>query len=260
MEAIKKQIPNFITLGNAACGFVAILFAIRLEFNYALWFILLGALLDFFDGFAARLLNVKSEMGAQLDSMSDMVTFGVAPGVCLALMTEFIFQSQNVGSDFGLNTHSIITVLVGVSPVLAGAYRLARFNAFPSKSIDFEGLAIPSAGIFLASLPLAVRWYYMGNQDPIIGLGNLPYVLLLISLATSLLMVSKFNLFSLKLNSLSFEKYPFQILFLAISLVMAIIFLLINKLLLSVPLIVLLYLILSLIRNLTKKNEIQSTH
>jgi CDP-diacylglycerol--serine O-phosphatidyltransferase len=260
VEAIKKQIPNFITLGNAACGFVAVLFAIRLEFNYALWFILFGALLDFFDGFAARLLNVKSEMGAQLDSMSDMVTFGVAPGVCLALMTEFVFQSQNVGADFGLNTHSIVTVFVGVSPVLAGAYRLARFNAYPSKSIDFEGLAIPSAGIFLASLPLATRWYYMGNLDPIIGLDKLPYVFLLISLAIAFLMVSKFNLFSLKLNSLSFEKYPFQILFLAISLVMAIIFLLINKLLLSVPLIVLLYLILSLIRNLTKKNEIQSTH
>lgn len=260
MEALKKQIPNFITLGNGACGFIAILFAIRLEFHTALWFILLGALLDFFDGFAARLLNVKSEMGAQLDSMSDMVTFGVAPGVCLALMTEFVFQSQNVGVDFGLNSHSIVTVLVGVSPVLAGAYRLARFNAFPSKSIDFEGLAIPSAGIFLASLPLAARWYYMGNPEPIIGLGKLPYVLLLISLTISFLMVSKFNLFSLKLNSLSFEKYPFQILFLAISLVMAITFLLINKLLLSVPLIVLLYLILSLIRNLTKKNEIQSTH
>ena len=260
MEAIKKQIPNFITLGNAACGFAAILFAIRLEFDYALYFILLGALLDFFDGFAARLLNVKSEMGAQLDSMSDMVTFGVAPGVCLALMAHFIFQSQNEALDLGLNSYSMITFLVGVSPVLAGAYRLARFNAYPSKSIDFEGLAIPSAGIFLASLPIAARWYFMGNPDPIIGLSKLPYILLFISLTISFLMVSKFNLFSLKLNSFSFEKYPFQISFLILSLVMVISFLLINKLLLSVPLIVLLYLILSFIRNLTKKNEIQSTH
>lgn len=259
MEAIKKQIPNFITLGNAACGFVAILFAIRLDFEIALYFILLGAVLDFFDGFAARLLNVKSEMGAQLDSMSDMVTFGVAPGVSLTMylysITSFRYPEFNT---FGENDEAILAVLSGVLPVVFGAYRLARFNAFPSKSMDFEGLAIPSAGIFLASIP-AILYAYLDISVLLFNYsGHISIVS--ISLAISLLMVSKFNLFSLKLSSFSFKKYPFQIAFLILSLVMVIIFLLINKLLLSVPLIVLLYLILSLIRNLTKKNEIQSTH
>lgn len=255
---IKKQIPNLITLGNAACGFVAIFLAFHSAFELALYFILIGATLDFFDGFAARLLNVKSEMGAQLDSMSDIVTFGIAPGFCL---TSYSYQFFVHGYS-SLNEEEIMWVvyvlIIGVLPVLFGAYRLARFNAYPSKSTDFEGLAIPSAGIFLASLPVISINHYLSS----IGLVGWihPDFFLVFSVLISILMVTKWRLFSLKMSSFSFKAHPFQISFLVLSLVMVISFLLINKLLLSVPLIVLLYLILSFIRNLTKKNEIQSTH
>ena len=83
MNSIKRNIPNLITLANLACGLVAIVFSLNNNLYFAGTFIFFGAILDFFDGLSARLLKVSSDLGKQLDSMADMVTFGVAPGMIM---------------------------------------------------------------------------------------------------------------------------------------------------------------------------------
>ena len=137
---IRRAIPSFITCLNLSCGVIAILIP---DLTIGVLLILLGAFLDVFDGYFARLLNVQSELGKQLDSLADIVTFGVAPA------TLYFKLLGDPGS--------YLTYIGPVILVSAGALRLARYNITKTESNYFEGLAIPSSGILIAGIVLSIE-------------------------------------------------------------------------------------------------------
>ena len=167
---IKKQIPNFITLLNLFFGCLAIvatfqsgvvasmdptgdmIIEIPAPIFYASLFIGLAAIMDFLDGFAARWLKVSSEMGLQLDSLADVISFGVAPA-CIV----FQFLRLSLASDVNSLAHPSLLLFPAFIIPMAGAYRLARFNIDKEQTTYFKGVPIPMIGILTAAFPL-IYW------------------------------------------------------------------------------------------------------
>ena len=147
MDSIKRNIPNLITLGNLFCGLVAIVFSLNNNLYFAGTFIFFGAILDFFDGLSARLLKVSSEIGKHLDSMADMVTFGVAPGMIMFQMIKL--------SNIDENSY---IAYIGFIITIFSAIRLAKFNLDTKQTSSFIGLPTPAAAIFIASLPIISKY------------------------------------------------------------------------------------------------------
>ena len=153
---LKKQIPNILTLGNMFCGTLATVFAIKGDFVTTALLVAIGIGFDFFDGFAARILNVQGELGKQLDSLADMVTSGVVPGLVMMQLLINVFNSDAVGS-FGVDdfakTESNFPY-IGLLLTLFAGYRLAKFNIDERQSDSFIGLPTPAMSLFVVSLPL----------------------------------------------------------------------------------------------------------
>jgi len=231
---MKKQIPNLFTLANLFLGCIAIIYTLQpgltLTVNsfgedlvsmpekmmWAGWLIIAAAIVDFFDGFVARLLKVPSEMGKQLDSLSDVVSFGVAPGIIVFQFLRYSYSQEPGGLDI-----SFAWLLPAFLIPCAGAYRLARFNIDTSQQYGFKGVPIPAVGILFASFPM-LSWY---NQETWIAdlLLNkwLWYGLIGIS---GYLMVSTLPMLALKFKGFTFKKgLPF-ILVAIIALVTALLF------------------------------------
>ena len=167
-----KQIPNLLTLLNLFFGCIAITFAMQhgatvsFDINtgqqivvipekivFASIFIGIAAVIDFFDGFVARLFGASSELGKQLDSLSDVVSFGVAPGIIVYQFLQMSIARQDNGMDA-----SIFWLLPAFIIPCAGAYRLGRFNIDNTQSTVFKGVPIPAAGLIIASFTL-IYWY-----------------------------------------------------------------------------------------------------
>ncbi|MBK5284770.1 MAG: CDP-diacylglycerol--serine O-phosphatidyltransferase [Bacteroidia bacterium] len=226
---MKKHIPNFITSCNLLCGCISIFFSMNINEQWAALFIFFALLFDFADGLAARLLKTSSEIGVQLDSLSDVVSFGVAPAFILINM--FTFHTADFDSSLmGLKYFAFLI------PVF-GALRLAKFNVDKRQHEVFLGLPIPSAGIFVASLPLI----YLSNGFLKSYIGN-PWVLVAIAVFLSGMMVTELPLFSLKLKNISTDANRVQLVFLFVSLFLVIMFSVS-----AVPMIILLYILLSLL-------------
>ena len=231
---IKAQIPNLFTMLNLFCGCVALVMAIDLKFDMAFYFVCLGIFFDFFDGFFARKFGVAGPLGVQLDSLADMVTSGVVPGfVMLCLLSNKNYSTFNYLPYVGF----IIT--------LGACYRLSKFNIDERQSDSFIGLPTPANALFITSLPLIIVNFsntivaeYLSNN----------WVLLTITFLSTYIMNAEIPLFSLKIKDFSFAKYKLQIFFLAISVLM-IIFLQI----LAVPLIIIIYVLLSVFNNMVNK-------
>jgi len=202
----------------------------------AAWFIFIAALFDFFDGFAARLLNAKSEIGGQLDSLADVVSFGVAPGFIMFHMLNISHgQPGNTAENF-----SLLPFMAFIIPAF-GALRLAKFNVDPGDPNVFKGLPIPAMGILVASLPL-IRTDLYADRGLFYMIITNNYFLLTVAVIGSLLMVSNFPMFSLKFSGISFKANMTKYIFLGISLI-----LLITLQYIAIPFIILLYLFISLI-------------
>ena len=249
-----KQIPNIFTLLNLFLGCIAIVFALQTEtisiyvgddlsshynipekLSVAAYFIFAAAIIDFLDGFVARLMNATSEMGKQLDSLSDVVSFGVAPSVILYQLLRISFIKE----ENGLET-SIAWLLPAFLVACAGAYRLARFNLDNSQSYGFKGVPIPAAGLLIASFPLILHY---GNSfiDVSEWLTN-KWVLYAVILLVSGLMVSTLPLMALKFKDYSIKNNLPKIILLLVTVVSAILFHW-----LAVPLVFIVYIILSLL-------------
>ncbi len=197
---IKRQIPNLITLGNLLCGVLATIAAANGGIAEAAIFICLGIFLDFFDGMAARLLNVASPLGKELDSLADVVTSGVAPGVIL-----FVLLS---GGDPLLGFFSPLAFLM---PLFA-AYRLAKFNLDTRQSHSFLGLPVPSNALIWVGIALYVAPIdacccelckaegLCDGWNPVVESNIFLTAILVVSLITNVLMVSEMPMFSLKVN------------------------------------------------------------
>ena len=249
---MKKHISNIFTLLNLFFGCIAIVFAlqngidiiyskegeqfIKLRENICLasLFIAIAAVVDFLDGFVARALNICSEMGKQLDSLADLVSFGVAPGILLYQFLRMGFIKDSDGIEA-----SILYLIPAFIFTCAGAYRLARFNLDTSQAFGFKGVPIPAAGLVVASLPL-IYWY--GSSDFIYNLILNKWFLYVLIILLSCLMVSKLPIMAMKFKDYGLKNNMPKVILVVIAILSA--FLLKW---LAVPIIFIAYIILSLV-------------
>ena len=247
-----KNIPNLFTLLNLVFGCLAIIFILQngimitadtegtqlIDIHEKIWmasiFIGLAAVVDFLDGFVARLFRASSEMGKQLDSLADLVSFGVAPGL---IFYQFLRLSYAQGES-GLDVSFIWLVPFAILPC-AAAWRLARFNLDTSQSFSFKGMPVPAVGLFVASLPLI---YWNVNEQWVLDLLRNKWFLYGIIILLSYLMVSSIPLMSFKLKDYSWKNnFPKYLLILfSIAAIVLLKWL-------APPVVVLLYVLLSLL-------------
>lgn len=260
---IKKHIPNAITCCNLLCGCLAIVQSFEGNLAYAAYLVGLAAVFDFFDGFAARLLRVASPIGKDLDSLADMVTFGVVPGMVmykLLQMTLLIEIADGTTVDGWIISPPLsadpiaieykkmilpefIIYLAFLIPVFS-AIRLAKFNNDVRQSDSFIGLPTPANAIFICSIPLIMEY---SNIKFVLN----PYVLIIITIVLSLLLVSEIPLFALKFRNFSWRGNRIRYSFLALSLI-----LLITLQFVGISLVILLYILMSVITNFYLKRRV----
>ncbi len=235
-----KHIPNLITSLNLLCGCIAILFVVSGDLVVASFLVLLGMFFDFFDGLAARLLHVQSEIGLQLD----MVTFGVVPGLLMVQLLSISMTGEylnvlNLFSIPGWNTDVIsYTPFLGMLIVLASAYRLAKFNVDSRQTSSFIGLPTPANTLIIISLPLMFQFQYSPLLESIIF--N-QWFLIGLTLVSSFLLNAEIPLFALKFKTWDVASNKKRYIFLAISLVALVVLKFV-----AIPLIILFYILLSL--------------
>jgi CDP-diacylglycerol--serine O-phosphatidyltransferase len=223
-----KQIPNLFTLLNLAAGFIAIILCLqtgetilnqqdgewKIYLPEKIWWasicLFIAAIVDFLDGFVARLFKATSEMGKQLDSLADVVSFGVVPGLILYQLLRISFAQE----PEGLET-PIIRLLPAIAFPLAAAWRLARFNIDTTEREGFEGMPTPAAGLFIASLPFLTLYNPFGIQSLLLN----HWVLYTICFFVSWLMVSKLPLLNLKFKNFEVGENRSRYLILIISIV-----------------------------------------
>ncbi|RLD31945.1 MAG: CDP-diacylglycerol--serine O-phosphatidyltransferase [Bacteroidetes bacterium] len=234
-----KHIPNFITLLNLLAGLLSIYFATTGNLQLAGLLVFVAAVFDFFDGFAARLLHAKSVIGVQLDSLADMVSFGVAPAFVLF---------YTIRELTGTGTPEYLPFTAFVVPLFS-ALRLAKFNVDDEQTTSFMGLPTPATGLLLASFPIMIMGCLTENKGIYYDIVTNPYFLASVGLISSALMVSNIPMFSLKSSSLSWTENQTRYLFIVLSVA-----LLILLKVAAVPLIILLYLLLSIVSGLFKNN------
>ena len=239
---MKKHIPNCITLLNLTAGVIAILFASQNHLEQAAYFVFLGIIFDFFDGFVARLLKVQSQLGVQLDSMADMVTSGVVPGIVmfqLLLNSDADWSMTNYLSNFPNMNY---VPFLGILLTLSAGYRLAKFNIDDRQDLDFIGLPTPALSLFVLSLPLIS---IHETQIWVLRLVRNPLFLIGTTLLGSFLMNANLSLFSLKFYNYTlkdnWEKYLFLLISIILMLVLQIT---------AVPIIIVTYILLSVLNNL----------
>jgi CDP-diacylglycerol--serine O-phosphatidyltransferase len=223
-----KHVPNFITCLNLFAGCLACVAAFNGNYTASALFIYLAALFDFFDGMAARLLHAYSPIGKELDSLADVVSFGVAPGLILySLLTAY--------APISLVSIALFAFLI---PIFA-ALRLAKFNVDTRQSESFIGLAVPANAIFFAS-------FAMNFQAPS-GIWALVLLLSLI-VVFCFLMVSEIPMFSLKFKNLSWQDNQLRFVFLILAVALLVIFQL-----QAIHFIIVLYIVLSIGKALVTK-------
>ena len=205
---MKKHIPNLITCCNLMSGCCAVWAAFHGYFNLAVTMILAGAVFDFFDGMVARLLHVSSPIGKELDSLADVVTFGVAPSALLFDMLGISLRHTPwVPTLLGIGW---LAPFVSYIPVIAfgmaafSAVRLAKFNLDERQTSSFIGLPTPANALFWCSMALSGSYHFLSATS-----------YLLLALALSLMLVAEIPLFALKFKNLSWRDNAVKYVFLA---------------------------------------------
>lgn len=246
-----KHLPNFITCLNLLCGCLAILSLAVGNPLQAAYLVVAAAVLDFFDGFAARLLKVSSPIGAELDSLADMVTFGVVPG--LMLLHYLIGSTEWYIKDVGTFLDHPLLLVPLLVPVFS-ALRLAKFNVDTRQSDSFRGLPTPASALWVISIPLMIEYmpFHIGWEPENVIIDQ--WYLIGSAVGLSVLMVSDIPLLAMKFKSFGWKGNEIRFVFLIISAALLII---LRPL--AIPIILSLYVLLSVINNLfLNKNEVQS--
>jgi CDP-diacylglycerol--serine O-phosphatidyltransferase len=247
-----KHIPNLFTLINLFFGCIAVIYILQngiiivtdeeigtqfLQIPEKIWmgslFIALAAVVDFLDGFVARLFKATSEMGKQLDSLADLVSFGVAPGMIVYQFLRLSYAKEPDGIEV-----SIAWLLPALLIPCAAAYRLARFNLDASQQYGFKGVPAPAAGLLVASLPL-IYWY--SENATAVNLLQNKWMWYGFVLVLSYLMISTLPLMALKFTNFSLKSNLPKIIILLIAIIAAIFLKW-----LAVPVVFILYIIVSL--------------
>lgn len=247
---MKRHIPNLITLLNVLCGCIATVFAVANVLEMAALFVCLGIFFDFLDGLAARLLHVKSELGVQLDSLADMITSGLVPGIVMfQLLNMSELSGWNMTAKVSLAGNADVSFLpfFGFLITLASAYRLAKFNIDENQATSFIGLPTPANALLIISLPLILLYQ---NNDMLNTIILDQWFLIGLTLLSGYLLNSRIELFALKFENWNFKDNALRYIFIIISFV-----LLITMRFLGIPLIVIFYVLGSLVQNLNAENK-----
>lgn len=215
-----KHLPNLLTCCNLVCGCLGIIFLWEGHEIATAYFIWAACLFDFFDGFAARMLKISSPIGRELDSMADMVSFGALPALFMYKLLEF---------ESPVPYFSYLGILIAV----CSGIRLAVFNLDDSQSDSFKGLPTPANALFITGLPFLENSFF----DFVFS----PWILGIITITFSLLLVSRIDLFALKFKNFTWSTNKLRFTFLALS-----VLLLVALHMAALPLIIILYLVLSL--------------
>jgi CDP-diacylglycerol--serine O-phosphatidyltransferase len=233
-----------LTLLNLLCGCLAIISTFHKSFELTAILLMMAAVFDFFDGFAARLLGVHSELGKQLDSLADMVTFGVVPGF---VMYQLIIYAIGSGAAYlGPDEPVWYLAYAGMLIPLFSAYRLAKFNIDTRQSDQFIGLPTPANALLISFLPLLM----IPEGNAIAEILLKPYVLITLCAIQSYLMVAELPMIALKFKSFGWKGNEWRYLLLLLS---AVVVLLIKQK--AVPFIIILYVVLSLIQNMFNQEK-----
>ncbi len=192
---IERHIPNILTSGNLLCGAFAIFFALHGMIQVATWLILAGALFDFSDGFAARLLKAYSEIGKELDSLADLVTFGVAPSAIYSTYIKYYITGSFFTPVQHLTAMQLVWVLAPFILAAFAAFRLAKFNLDTRQTESFLGLTTTATGIFTASLG------YMLVDNPEYFTWLRPSFVIGLVMFFCVMLVSEVPMFSLKFKN-----------------------------------------------------------
>ena len=226
---MKKHIPNTITLLNQFSGIVACIFAYNSRFDLALLFVLIGATLDFMDGAMARLLRVSSPLGKELDSLADVITFGLVPGMIAFRLLGPLAEVWEYMPYLGF----LIT--------LFSTYRLGKFNIDERQTTSFIGLATPANAIFWLGLAY-------GYQSLLSAVS--PWFVLVAVVVSSYLLVCELSMFSFKFHNFGWAENRIRYMFILGAIVLAVVFF--RQ---SLPLIILWYILLSVVGALTIKRK-----
>ncbi len=234
---ITKYIPNFLTLLNLISGLIALFFVFQQNWTMVGIWVFAGIFFDFFDGLAARTFKVSGPLGLQLDSLADMVTSGVVPAFTLSfLIADALGVSLTQNFDF--DTKHLLA-LSGLVVALASAYRLAKFNIDERQTSSFIGLPTPANALFIISLALIIS----SNDSPALAhrLNN-PYVLIVIALLSAYLLNAEIPLFSLKFKDFSLANNWKKYLIICLTVILLPILKLV-----TVPMIIILYILISVL-------------
>jgi CDP-diacylglycerol--serine O-phosphatidyltransferase len=246
---MKRHIPNALTLLNLFCGCVAVILSVNNHFVTAAFFVFLGIFFDFFDGFAARKLNVQSELGLQLDSLADMVTSGLVPGIimykllALTVVSELVVDKNWASNYMGIEFNLPILPLLGLLITLASAYRLAKFNLDEDQQTYFKGLPTPANTLLIISLPLIIEFQ---NSNVINSIILNKWFLVILTILSCYLLNSGIKLFALKFKNYSFKDNAIRYIFIILCILLLIV---LNFA--AIPVIILLYIIMSVLDNIT---------
>jgi len=239
---IKKYIPNSITSLNLLSGCISIGLAFEGYLLFAVYMIFAAAVFDFFDGMSARLLNAYSIVGKELDSLADLVSFGVAPSVIMFhLMKIALFGTVHLPPLDSLSFYQILFLLVPFVIAVLSGIRLAKFNVDERQSDSFIGLAVPANALFFVSFYIIS--ISISNSFILELLKNEIFLGIFI-FAFSLMLVVEFPMFSLKVKNLRWSNNKIRYIFIVLS---AILLILLHTI--AIPAIILLYILLSAINN-----------
>jgi len=245
------MIPNLLTLTNLFLGCIASIYIFNSELSIAAYLVFAAVIIDFTDGFVARLLNAQSALGKQLDSLADMVTFGFVPGLMLFQLLRETAEISEYTSYY-----SSLAYLAGFSITIFSALRLAKFNINESQQDAFTGLPTPATALFIVSLPLVFEAKFF-FQYPIFNyleqlilalfiLNN--YFLYAIIILFSYLLIAPIRMFSLKFKNYSWTGNQIRYIFLAISFI-----LIVTLSFIAIPVIIILYILFSVTKIIINK-------
>jgi CDP-diacylglycerol---serine O-phosphatidyltransferase len=197
-----NMIPNFITSLNLASGFAAVIFAATGDIYTASWMIAAAMIFDFFDGFSARLLKAYSAIGKELDSLADMVSFGVAPGFIMYILLISSFSAGITPALGKGSVNNILLIAVSALMPVCAALRLAKFNLDETQTKSFKGLPTPANALAVISIVLA---RHISGSAAVIAFSGSSVLLILFTIILSVLMVTRLPLLSLKASDLKFK-------------------------------------------------------
>ncbi len=253
----KKQLPNILTLLNLLSGTIAVYFAVKNQLEITAVFVFFGIFFDFFDGFVARILNVQGELGKQLDSLADVVTSGVVPGIILfQLITKSLSKdSWDIATNFVVNhsiwdnfTATFLISIIGLLFTLAAAYRLAKFNIDERQTSSFIGLPTPAAALVVVSLPLILMY---ANNELVNSIIKNTWFLIGITILLSFLMNAEIVLFTLKFKEYGWKNNKVKYMFILVTILLSVFLKFI-----AIPVIILCYVLMSLLINFNSKKQL----